>query len=60
MKKTKKNPVAPMFGALGFFVAMMLFAKPVFMTFADVTTGFGVLLAISCVSAYVFYRITSY
>jgi hypothetical protein len=55
-----RNPAAPMFGAFGFFVAMALFAKPVFMTFTDVPTGFGVLFAISCASAYGFYRITRY
>ena len=58
--KPPANSSAPMFGAFGFFVAMALFAKPVFMTFSNVPTGFGVLFAISCVSAYAFYRITSY
>lgn len=62
MKQTKKptNSAAPLFGAFGFFAAMALFAKPVFMTFTDVPTGFGVLFAISCASAYGFYRITRY
>lgn len=58
--KKRANSAAPMFGAFGFFAAMALFAKPVFMTVADVQTGFGVLFAICCVSGYAFYRITKY
>lgn len=50
------NPIAPAFGALGFSISMAVFAKPAAMTFPDPAVWLSVLFAISCVSAFAFYR----
>lgn len=51
------NSAAPLYALFGFFVAMAIFAKPVGMSFPDMSVGLPVLLVICAICAAVFYRI---